>query len=492
MSIMSFVGLAAAFYLLKLLFQSLSWWAIAGLVLLFVSWIGMMLARIVANQEGLLYQPHPQVPGSVMGKTPADNPPFFRSPHEHGLAYEDVSLTTADGERLHAWFLPVAPHAYPQDPTSPLHNTPGVAPSVAVAAAAAAIASASSNASSSDTAAAGSAGGAAAKAPASPYSRHVPTVLYLHENAGNMGMRLFNLRLLLTRLHCNVLILSYRGYGASSGAPSERGLVADADAALRHLALRPDIDPARIFLFGRSLGGAVAIAAAARHPELVRGVVVENSFASINLLVDSIFPILAPVKERVLRLRWFSDRRAPAIRAPVCFVAAQQDEVVPAAHADRLLEAATGAPARVRKASQRHIALPARSVHLYESFYLLYRMSLTCNSFFLLRFSILTLCLLSLGRRCTCRLRRAGTRTCGSLADPSTSTRSATSSTPSARPLSPPRRFPPLAMRTAASPATAAGAASGGSRRCRRLSSPSRTRSTLPWLPRPRAPTRRP
>ena len=64
--------------------------------------------------------------------------------------------------------------------------------------------------------------------------------------------------------HC-----SYRGYGGSSGRPSERGLKLDAEAALRHVVARPDVDTTTIVLFGRSLGGAVAIHLAAKHEDKV-------------------------------------------------------------------------------------------------------------------------------------------------------------------------------------------------------------------------------
>jgi pimeloyl-ACP methyl ester carboxylesterase len=290
----------------------------------------------------MLYQPNPALPG--MGKTAADNPPFFRAPAEHGLLCDSVRLTTSDGECLHAWFIPVPS---PIAPTSSTASNPSSASSSAAAAAAAAAMPAAAAAAAHDPTFPAAAAAAAA-ATGTPLSRHVPTLLYFHENAGNMGLRLFNIRLLAARLHVNVFILSYRGYGESTGAPSEPGLIADADAALAHLATRPDIDPTRIVVFGRSLGGAVAIATAARYPGVVRGLIVENTFSSIYSLVDSLFPVLAPFKDRILRLRWPSDARIAAVRAPVLVIAAQQDEVVPVSHGEVLLQAAVRAASRVR------------------------------------------------------------------------------------------------------------------------------------------------
>ena len=84
-------------------------------------------------------------------------------------------------------------------------------------------------------------------------------------------------------LHANVLLLDYRGYGNSSGTPSERGLQQDALAALAFVQSRPDLDPRRVFLYGASLGGAVALWLATEVGARagVAGVVVENTFTSI-------------------------------------------------------------------------------------------------------------------------------------------------------------------------------------------------------------------
>jgi abhydrolase domain-containing protein 13 len=71
---------------------------------------------------------------------------------------------------------------------------------------------------------------------------------------------------LFQKVRANVLLLDYRGYGLSEGTPSEEGLLNDADAVLDFALLRRDvIDPSKIFLFGRSLGGAVAVHLAVRR-----------------------------------------------------------------------------------------------------------------------------------------------------------------------------------------------------------------------------------
>lgn len=78
--------------------------------------------------------------------------------------------------------------------------------------------------------------------------------------------------------HCDLLHLnhhpirpdcSYRGYGMSEGRPNERGLKEDAEAAMAHLLARQDVDSKRVVVYGRSLGGAVALHLAAAHQDKV-------------------------------------------------------------------------------------------------------------------------------------------------------------------------------------------------------------------------------
>ena len=119
------------------------------------------------------------------------------SPADVGLVYEEVTLTTEDGLKLHAWFVP-------------------------------------------------------ASAPRG-------TVLFCHGNAGNISHRIYFIRF-LNELGLSVLIFDYRGFGRSEGKPSEAGTYADALAAWRHLVRDRGIGEERLLLFGRSIGAAVAIA----------------------------------------------------------------------------------------------------------------------------------------------------------------------------------------------------------------------------------------
>lgn len=113
--------------------------------------------------------------------------------------------------------------------------------------------------------------------------RFVPTIVYFHGNAGNIGHRLQNAAGMFHTLQCNLLMVDYRGYGLSTGTPIERGLYNDARAAIDYLYTRHDLDLSQIVLFGRSLGGAVAIDVASdpEYYQKLMCVVLENTFTSI-------------------------------------------------------------------------------------------------------------------------------------------------------------------------------------------------------------------
>jgi abhydrolase domain-containing protein 13 len=148
-------------------------------------------------------------------------------PTDYAMQYEDAEIVTADGVKLHAWLI----------------LQPGGA------------------------------------------SRGSPHVTYFHGNAGSISHRLMDVRQFYMS-GFNLLIVSYRGYGQSEGKPSEKGFKLDAAAAIDYVADRSDVlDTKQLFLFGRSIGGAVALAAAAAEAKdrnRIRGVIVENTFTSIG------------------------------------------------------------------------------------------------------------------------------------------------------------------------------------------------------------------
>ena len=121
------------------------------------------------------------------------------------------------------------------------------------------------------------------------------TIVFMHENAGNIGLRMDYFEHMVSSLNVNILTMAYRGYSQSEGTPTEEGLKTDALAIMkwaqnnRDSIVAPDGD---LFLLGRSLGGAVA-AYIATHPDtpydLFSGVIIENSFTSISDMVDVMF-----------------------------------------------------------------------------------------------------------------------------------------------------------------------------------------------------------
>ncbi|XP_065573929.1 protein ABHD13-like isoform X2 [Artemia franciscana] len=118
-----------------------------------------------------------------------------------------------------------------------------------------------------------------------------PTLVFLHGNAGNIGHRLPNSKV-LHQLGLNVLLLEWRGYGQSEGKPSEAGFYKDAMAGIDFLLSRKDLNKKRIIVFGRSLGGAVAIDLASRteYQDKIACLIVENSFTSIPDMAKLLIP----------------------------------------------------------------------------------------------------------------------------------------------------------------------------------------------------------
>ncbi|PSS02006.1 Protein bem46 like [Actinidia chinensis var. chinensis] len=202
------------------------------------------------------------------------------------LAYEDVWLRSSDGVRLHAWFIKLYPDC------------------------------------------------------------KGPTILFFQENAGNIAHRLEMVRIMLQRLQCNVFMLSYRGYGASDGYPSQHGITWDAQAALDHLVQRTDIDTSRIIVFGRSLGGAVGALLTKNNPEKVSALILENTFTSILDMTGVLLPFLKwfiggtgkgpKVLNFLVRSPWSTIDVVGQIQQSILFLSGLQDEMVPPSHMQML------------------------------------------------------------------------------------------------------------------------------------------------------------
>jgi uncharacterized protein len=145
-----------------------------------------------------------------------------------GLGQEEVALQSADGTKLHGWYVPCQnPRAF---------------------------------------------------------------ILFCHGNAGNITDRVEILRELRDVVGAAVFIFDYRGYGQSEGSPNEAGVAADARAARRWLADRAKVAERQIVVMGESLGGAVAVDVAADGG--ARGLILESTFSSLGDVAAYHFPWL--------------------------------------------------------------------------------------------------------------------------------------------------------------------------------------------------------
>ncbi len=151
------------------------------------------------------------------------------TPETFGLDYEQVWFYSEDGTRLSGWFIPAANVASPKDAKG--------------------------------------------------------TVLHMHSNSGNISSH-WHFAGWLPDQGYNVFVFDYRGFGKSFGAAEPKGILEDSVAAITYLRSRSDIDTGKIFIYGQSLGGTLAIAAAAINPQGVRAVVSESAFYSYSSVTD--------------------------------------------------------------------------------------------------------------------------------------------------------------------------------------------------------------
>jgi len=159
-------------------------------------------------------------------------------------------------------------------------------------------------------------------------------LLFLHGNAGNASHRLPNAAA-LARMGVHVLLLDYRGYGLSEGRPSELGSYADARAGLGHLLETRGFAPARVVLFGRSLGGTIAVDLAQDRP--LAGVILESTFTSAGDVARS---MLGPPGAWLAGQRFAALEKIAALQSPLLFFHGDQDRIIPIELGRRLFAAA--------------------------------------------------------------------------------------------------------------------------------------------------------
>ena len=198
------------------------------------------------------------------------------TPDEWAMAYEDVSLTAADGVKLHGWYV-------------------------------------------------------RSKAKTS----RAGVVLFCHGNAGNISHRIYTIQQ-LAWMGVDVFIFDYRGYGKSAGKPSEKGTYLDAEAAWDYLVEQRGLAPEEIVIFGRSLGGSIAAHLAKdRKPAAV---VIESTFANITDLAAKMMPLF-PVR-LMCRFDYDTEEYVRQITSPVLVIHSRDDDMIPFEHGRRVFEAA--------------------------------------------------------------------------------------------------------------------------------------------------------
>jgi fermentation-respiration switch protein FrsA (DUF1100 family) len=195
------------------------------------------------------------------------------TPADIGLQYEDADIGTSDGARLHGWYI------------------------------------------------------------SAPETRGV--VLFFHGNAGNISHRLESIAI-FQRLGLDVLIVDYRGYGQSTGKPSEQGTYKDAQAAWDYLVDSRGIAPSDIVIFGRSLGAAVGAWLAARTRPA--GVIVESGFTSGADMAKRIYPFYPAAL--LTRLKYPVIEYLASVASPLLVVHSRDDEIIPFEMGRALYEAA--------------------------------------------------------------------------------------------------------------------------------------------------------
>ncbi len=199
---------------------------------------------------------------------------FDFSPEEFRLQYREAFFNTEDGEQLHGWFFPA--------------------------------------------------------------EKDSPVILHFHGNAGNISHRLDLVQPFL-RSGLSLFLFDYRGFGKSTGRPSEQGLYKDGLAARTYLEEKEKIALERIVLHGHSIGAAVAIEVALQKK--VRGLVIESAFTSTKDMAKTLalFALLSPV----LPTNYNNLEKIRRVPAPKLIVHGDRDEIVPFMMGRKLFEAAT-------------------------------------------------------------------------------------------------------------------------------------------------------
>lgn len=156
-----------------------------------------------------------------------------------------------------------------------------------------------------------------------PYKGGRRVLIYFHGNAGNIGHRLPDL-MTLAQMNLNVLGVGYRGYGSSTGKPSEAGIYMDGRTALDYVMHEKGFDPDRIYVMGRSIGSTVAVDIA-QH-QLLAGVILVTPLTTARAVAKANgFGIFASLAGDAFN----NSKKIGALRAPLLILHGTRDEVIP-------------------------------------------------------------------------------------------------------------------------------------------------------------------
>ncbi len=249
-------------------------------------------AYLYVNQRHLLYEPRREI---------------LRLPSELRLPYQELLIPVRPWAHLHGWWIPVGPVV-----VDPVART----------------------------------------LPQEPARLRSTVILYLNGRAGNKSSMGYLRRVqALRQLGCSVLMVDYRGFGPSTPGwpddwPSEVTLYEDAEAAWRYLVSDRNIPPANIVIYGESMGGAVAIDLASRHPE-AGGLIAQSTFTTMAEAVSQSskgtwtaqLVNWVPV-DGILSQEFRSIDKIRSIQLPLLLIHGTADPVVPHTMSEALFAAA--------------------------------------------------------------------------------------------------------------------------------------------------------
>ena len=198
---------------------------------------------------------------------------LLATPADLNLPYEDVLLKTEDGKLIHGWYI--------------RHGAPRA------------------------------------------------TVLFLHGNAGNISHRLESLEMFY-RMGMSVFIIDYHGFGRSEGSPGENETYLDAAAAWKYMTLELKLPARDLVIFGRSLGGAVAVWLASRHRP--GALIIESTFTSVAEMGKRYYPYLPA--DLLTRIRYPTIDRIAGIDCPLLVIHGRNDEIIPFEFGQKLYQSA--------------------------------------------------------------------------------------------------------------------------------------------------------